>query len=292
MMLQNPKRRLWSIDQVGLPDIHLQQGRLGSGNIVEGESWSNGYLLYLPLTDTCAYSANGTVLPKNAFMILEPGCDFCLSTKLEHDWCTIFVPTHRFAHDDDLGEELADSERICRVTQGNLQMAKKFRSLVDQVITAAANYPQFESSSAARCAESELLKIASSIVGRPSAREPSKKKALHRLPRQEIIRRAKQHLEKSEGERIHVRELAAAAGVSERTLRSVFNECFGVGPVRYLQLRQLHQVRRVLKAAEPEAGAVRDILVQHGEWEFGRFATRYGQLFGELPSETLQRKWR
>ena len=254
MLVQNPKRRLWSIDQVDLPDIHLQQGRLGSGNIVEGESWSNGYLLYLPLTDTCAYSANGTVLPKNAFMILEPGCDFCLSTKLEHNWCTIFVPTHRLAHDDDLGEELADSERTCRVTQGNLQIAKKFRTLVDQVITAAANYPQFESSSAARCAEAELLKIASSIVGRRSAHEPSQG-ALHRLPRQEVIRRARQHLEKSEGKRILVPELAAAAGVSERTLRSVFNECFGVGPVRYLQLRQLHQVRRALKAADARGHA-------------------------------------
>ena len=26
-------------------------GRLGSGNMVEGESWSNGYLLYRPLTE-------------------------------------------------------------------------------------------------------------------------------------------------------------------------------------------------------------------------------------------------
>lgn len=36
------------------------------------------------------------------------------------------------------------------------------------------------------------------------------------------------------------------------------------------------------------ASTVADVLLQHGEWQFGRFAARYRRLFGELPSETLQ----
>jgi len=76
MMLQNPTRRRWLINRVNLAGTHVQMGRLGSGNIVEGQSWSDGYVLYLPLTDTCEYSANGTVFDKNAFMVLEPGCEF------------------------------------------------------------------------------------------------------------------------------------------------------------------------------------------------------------------------
>jgi len=31
------------------------------------------------------------------------------------------------------------------------------------------------------------------------------------------------------------------------------------------------------------------VLVQHGIWEFGRFAARYRRQFGETPSETLGR---
>ncbi len=84
-----------------------------------------------------------------------------------------------------------------------------------------------------------------------------------------------------------VEELAAAAAVSERTPRTAFNEYFGVGPVRYLQLRQLHQIHRVLRAANPEAVSIGEVLVGHGVWEFSRFSARYRQLFGELPSETL-----
>ena len=83
-----------------------------------------------------------------------------------------------------------------------------------------------------------------------------------------------------------------AAGVSERTLRTAFHEYFGVGPVRYLQLRQLRQVHSALRAADPEAASVGDLLVQHGEWEFSRFARRYRRLFGELPSQTLRQNGR
>ena len=45
MMFQNAKCRRWTINHVYLPETHVQLGRLGSGNIVEGQSWSNGYLL-------------------------------------------------------------------------------------------------------------------------------------------------------------------------------------------------------------------------------------------------------
>ena len=112
MLLQNPKQRIWSISHVDLPGIHVQLGKLGSGNIVEGQSCSDGYLLYMPLTDACTYSANGTVLDKDSFMILEPGCDFCVATKAEHDWCSIFVPTHRFARSGDLVGPSSDSDKM------------------------------------------------------------------------------------------------------------------------------------------------------------------------------------
>jgi AraC family ethanolamine operon transcriptional activator len=97
-------------------------------------------------------------------------------------------------------------------------------------------------------------------------------------------------LDQQVGERVSVPELAAAASVSERTLRTAFIEYFGVGPVQYLRIRQLHRVRRALTAADPEQVTVSQVLVEQGEWAFGRFATRYSRLFGELPSETLRKE--
>lgn len=289
MMMRSPKRRVWSVSAVDLDGIDVQIGRLGSGNIAAGQLRADGYLLYLPLTDACEYSANGTVLDKHSFAILEPGCEFCISTKVEHDWCAVTIPQRLLAHDADFVEPPSRSEKTTvRVTGANRHLANQFRAIAGQIMFTAANCSQFETAPAARSAAAELLRVASSVIKLGQAGEPNQE-GRPRLPRQEIIRRTTVLLEERDGQRLLVRQLAAAAQVSERTLRTAFNEYFGVGPIRYLQLRQLHQVRRALRTADPEAVTVSDVLLAHGEWEFSRFASRYRRLFGELPSETLQR---
>ena len=89
---------------------------------------------------------------------------------------------------------------------------------------------------------------------------------------------------------VHVSELAQAVGVSERSLRTAFNECYQIGPRRYLQLRQLHGIRRDLVAAGLDETTVTDVMTRWGIWEFGRCAGIYRGDFGELPSETLRRQ--
>ncbi len=144
MLLNNLKQNIWSIFQSNLSGIDVQLGRLGSGNIVEGQSWSDGFVIYLPLTPRCAYSANGTVLDKNSFIVMEPGCDFCISTKDEHDWCSIFVPTHQIAYDNNVIEPSSGSKKmICRVTRPNPLLANQFWALVHSIAN-AANYEEFK----------------------------------------------------------------------------------------------------------------------------------------------------
>ena len=290
MMRQNPAHFIWSLKQVYLPKIHVQLGRLGSGNIADGQSWSDGYMLYLPLTDTCEYLSKGKVVDKNSFLILEPGCDFCISTKTDHDWCSISIPTQKLARGGDFGEPSSGSEKMtCRVSRPNPQLAAQFQKLVCQIMTTATNCLEFESSPAATCVEAELLKVVSLIIRQRQAAQPNPE-GRPKLPREEIIRRSKELLEERDGKPILVGELASRAEVCERTLRTAFKDYFGVGPLRYLQLRQLHQAQRALRAADAEAVSVTNVLLRQGVWDFGRFASRYHQLFGELPSETLRAK--
>jgi transcriptional regulator GlxA family with amidase domain len=191
--------------------------------------------------------------------------------------------------DYDLVKPSSASEKtMVRVIRANPQIAYQFRSLVDQIMIAAATCSHFESTPAATCAAAELLKIASFVVARQQAIEPSRQ-GRPKVPRQEIIRRSMKLLEQRVGDPVQVDELATVADVSQRTLRTAFQEYFGLGPVRYLQLRQLHQVHRALKAADPEVVTVSRAFADHGAWAFGRFSARYRQLFGELPSETLRR---
>lgn len=290
MMLRNPQRRLWRTTAVKLGEIDVQLGQLGSGNIAQGELRSDGYMFYLPLSDAVEYTANGSTIETGSLAILEPGCEFCITTKVQHDWCVAFVPTHMIAAADQLAGSPSGS---CRVTRRNYHVANRFQTLASQILAAAANCCDFESSPAAERAAKEIERIVSVVVGQEDTQGQAPKPRPEGRPkfvRQEIIRLSLERLAQRADEHFDVGELAAAANVSERTLRTAYGEYFGVGPVRYLQLRQLHQIRRALRAADQDQVTVSSILMEHEVWAFSRFAARYQQLFGELPSDTLRSK--
>ena len=150
-----------------------------------------------------------------------------------------------------------------------------------------ASPPPNNSSLASTVAAADLREIVTELLGHKQAAD------VHRVgrpkvPRQVIIRRCNELLEARSDESIRVADLTDAAGVSERTLEAAFKSYYGTGPARYLQLRTLHRVRGALRAADPEKATVTSALLQHGEYEFGRFAARYRTIFGEYPSQTLR----
>jgi AraC-like DNA-binding protein len=107
--------------------------------------------------------------------------------------------------------------------------------------------------------------------------------------RQPVMRRFERFLEENPDRSIHLLEMCAAIGVSERTLRLYCEEHVGMGPVRYLWLRRMNLARRRLSAADPTAATVTGIALDHGFGEPGRFSAQYRQLFGISPAETLRR---
>ncbi|UUT22928.1 helix-turn-helix transcriptional regulator [Pseudomonas sp. T8] len=88
---------------------------------------------------------------------------------------------------------------------------------------------------------------------------------------------------------IHLSELCRHASISERTLRSIFKEVFGIGPNRYLHIRRLHLVRAALSVANANTTSVSDIASRFGFSDSGRMASDYQRLFGEYPRQTLIR---
>jgi AraC family transcriptional regulator, ethanolamine operon transcriptional activator len=90
------------------------------------------------------------------------------------------------------------------------------------------------------------------------------------------------------GEYLVVKDIATAVGISERTLRAAFRDYFSLGPVRYLKLRTLHQIRTALKGSDPSRTTVIKIAVQFGAWQLGSMAQDYHSHFGEFPSKTLR----
>ena len=133
-----------------------------------------------------------------------------------------------------------------------------------------------------RCIVDALTRIVGSTVGvhdeRGHAGRPE-------VPRSNVIRRVREALEVGSGEPIFLNELSKAAGVSEATLRRIFNEWYGLSPARYLLLRRYYLARARLQSGE--ARTVRDAAEACGFWDLSRFSAGYRDIFGELPSRML-----
>lgn len=290
MMFRNVKDGIWSVGQLELNGIDLQLGKVGSGNIVEGESRSDGYLFYLPVTNNIEYLANGRVIDVNSIALFEPGSDFYMATRVEHDWCSAFIPTTLLPHPDELSECLFNRDKSkfkFRVINPNQKLINRFRYLMLNIDFASTQCSDFKSTPAAKVVTEELEQILFHFLCPLQTLKPMLE-GRSKIPREQIIARCRNFIEKCKSQPVTVKDLAVVAQVSERTLRNTFNEYFGISPARYLRLRQLHQVNRVLRATESEAVYISDVMANQGVWEFGRFAGYYRRLFGELPSETLR----
>lgn len=82
-------------------------------------------------------------------------------------------------------------------------------------------------------------------------------------------------------------ELCDASGTSERTLQYAFRDAFNMSPREFMFRRRLHSARRALLTCDPYSASVGEIAMDLGFFELGRFAAKYRDCFGELPSETL-----
>lgn len=101
-----------------------------------------------------------------------------------------------------------------------------------------------------------------------------------------IVRRCVESVN-DEGGNPSIAELCAVAFVSERRLRNAFIHAFGVPPMKYFRDLALNEARRRLLSAG-QGNTVTDISLDAGIMHGGRFARQYFDVFGELPSATLQ----
>jgi AraC-like DNA-binding protein len=135
-----------------------------------------------------------------------------------------------------------------------------------------------------RALENEFVRILVRCLAEGHSVEPTAGSRRHDT----ILTRFVEFLEANPDRPIYLAEICAAVGAAERTLRASCEEHLGMGPIRYLTLRRMHQVRRALLHSDPSKATVTRIVTNHGFWELGRFSVAYRALFGESPSETLR----
>jgi AraC family ethanolamine operon transcriptional activator len=94
------------------------------------------------------------------------------------------------------------------------------------------------------------------------------------LPRQrhQMARNAAQYLKDNIGEEISLRAMCEYSGVSERSLRQGFLECFGVTPSAFVRRARLFRLRDTLKDPANEHSTITANALQLGVAHLGRLS--------------------
>lgn len=103
------------------------------------------------------------------------------------------------------------------------------------------------------------------------------------------LRTAEQYAKMHAAQAPTVEQLAAEAGVSARNLHDLFMRFRGMPPSDFIREERLRGIRQALLRARSGA-TVSGIAAGWGYQNFGNFAALYRKRFGELPSETLDRR--
>ena len=160
------------------------------------------------------------------------------------------------------------------------------RAMLNALLASTQADPQaLQHPQAVRSMEQDLLAAFCHSLALPT----SAPRRVGRAIRQGGLHRAVEYLRSTDSRSITVADLCAAARVTQRTLEYAFRETFGMSPLGFLHLRRYHAARRDLLAADAKTATVTEIAQKNGFYLMGRFAVRYKALFGESPSQTLQR---
>ena len=106
--------------------------------------------------------------------------------------------------------------------------------------------------------------------------------------RRQVVQAARDYMHQHIDAPIGVPELCEALQVSRRTLQYSFQDVLHLSPVTCLRVLRLNGLRRELLRGDRHA-SVADCAAHWGFWHLPRLAAEYRALFGELPSQTLQR---
>lgn len=272
----------WWTEAVRPGSVSLQQIQIGSPSTFAGDGEVGRYTLGLPMTDATQIRIDGHFLEEDAFLLLHEDQPFTFTGRDVVRWAGVSVPTDTRLIPPDLFES-ARSGSGPR-TRTVLSYLDRLRWVADRAISSNMDFREPAMIAAAEeevaiCLTHVLehsMKVQDRHVGRPQ------------FSRSRVIARTLALIEENEGQPLFVDDLCRATQVSERTLRNIFHEFFGVGPMRLLKVRQLREIRAALLRADPQRDTVTRIAARFGIWDFSLFARNYKALFGESPSRTLR----
>jgi len=273
---------------VGLDAGTVQFGYIKLPYIGKGASRVNraGFLIRLDLRGEWIWRAEP--MDRRSIVYLAPNAEYQDISPGDSAWAFLsfeWQPLER-ALSAFTGTDFTMPPQGCRLFLPEEDSFETLRRRLKAVQAAVRTDPSLlQEPGARRGMEESVLSVLALALGSASQIRP----VTYGAPaRARVIKHVEACLEARKGETVYLADLCAVTGVSERTLRTVFQQSYGLSPLQYLKLRRLHQVRRALRRADSDLNTVQSVANSFGIWHMGRFAVEYRKLFGESPLETLK----
>lgn len=283
----------WKTRYLVLEELEIQYGSAGGALIANGKLNGDGHLVHIPLNGSS--KVNGKRIQSDSVLVCIPDNEYFIAVNDVHEWLNLFIPMKviRLIHQKYHVSETKQPNGVVHVGKDTVSRLKKAVQEVfgfGQKVNGSPNGSS-NGSNANGKTKKEILSIYENITLKPPETEQM---VVGRriIDRSRVMLLIKNKLQSEPLDKIFVEDLAIAANVSGRTLRKIFIEYFGVSPLRYLTIYKMHAARKVLQDSNPNKSTVSNIASQFGFRHFGRFASSYRDLFGELPLDTLNNNYK
>ena len=275
----------WWIEIAQVRSLALQQLQIGGPATFAGGGEPDTLTIGIPMSDPQGMRIDGHEMTEDSFLCLRTDQPFTFAGLDVTRWGGITMPTYHAPIAPALGEPgmAAAAPR----TRANVAHIVRMRELVKRVCSVESSQA-LQDPVAANAAEQEVVVAVAQAVEHIDTSD-ARHIGRPQFSRARVIGRTLALIEANEGRPLLIRDLCEATGVSERTLRNIFQEYFGVGPMRLLKVRQLREIRAALTEADSAHDTVARVAAAFGIWDFSLFARNYRALYGEAPSATLRR---
>ena len=279
----------WWVQVIPIGRVAMQQVQIGGAATFAGDGMDSALTIGIPVAAAKRIRIDGQPLDDSSFILVKESQPFTFAAKQPTLWAGITVPMDHPSLSQELLTTLTSRSAgsvSATHTRAHLEQVARARALVTRLCTTDGT-ANFLDEAAARAAEEEIMLITSHVL-EASSRAMPRRIGRPQFSRDRVIARALAYIEDHKGEPLLINDLCIATQVSERTLRSIFQEHFGVGPMRLLKVRQLREIRSALMAADASESTVTKIAARFGVWDYSLFARNYKALYGETPLQTLR----
>lgn len=283
-LLKSRSTREWRLGMETFGDLAAMVGTNGADVVYEGAMPA----AFMMLVGNGFSSVNGERLASCRFIWVPPGDEFQALSACGLRWMTIVVPAScvRRWVDSDL---VRLDPRFLRYTVGCADVPT-LRRLVGLVIDAAkAVASSAEAGTSDRCRRAANAEMADAVLDtlRSAQATSDARRGRPRLDGRRIAREVGHFVDRHLDQAVRIDDVCSTVGISATALQKIAHQHLGMSLHQYLTLRRLHAVHAALRDADrPES--ISSICSSFGIWDFGRFATRYRQLFGALPSRARE----